>query len=204
MKINNPRFVGSAAGKNQYIADNLPEIAIVGRSNVGKSSLINMMLGRKNLVKTSQTPGKTQLINFFDIDGLFRIVDLPGYGFANVSRAVKRSWGDLIGEYLANRPNLLEIMMLVDIRRSPNEDDLHMIDWIRASGYRGIYIATKADKLGRSKQSEQRREIIKKLGIDRLIVTSAESRLGKYEIWDALNSLFKERDIDIFIERQEG
>lgn len=205
MKIKNSRFVGSAAGRKQYIYDALPEIAVVGRSNVGKSSLINMLLGRRNLVKTSATPGKTQLINFFSVDDLFRIVDLPGYGFANVSKQMRNNWGSLIGEYLGTRPNLAEVMMLVDIRHKPTQDDIKMIEWIKASGYRGILVATKGDKLGRQKQLSSCAQILDVLGArgEQLIVTSADTRQGKYEVWDRLNGLFEEKGLGIYIERQE-
>ncbi len=207
MKIQNARFVGSAASKQQYVEDVLPEIAIVGRSNVGKSSLLNMLLGRKNLVKTSSTPGKTQLVNFFDIDGKFRFVDLPGYGFANVSKSIKQNWGTLIGEYLGTRENLLEIMLLLDIRRTPNEDDKKMLEWIRATGYNGILVATKGDKLSKQNQQKQRRQILKTLEISQsedLIITSASSRAGKYEVWDRINTLFMSKGIRITMERQDA
>lgn len=204
MKIKKPRFVGSAATGNQYIEDDLPEIAIVGRSNVGKSSLINMLLGRKNLVKTSATPGKTQLVNFFDIDGKFRIVDLPGYGFANVSKSVRLGWGKLVGEYLGTRKNLLEVMMLVDIRHAPTSDDIHMMEWIRGTGYKGILVATKADKIGKMQQTSRRQLLLKDLRADGelITVTSAETRQGKYELWDRINHLFEEKGLDIYFERQ--
>lgn len=205
MKIKNSRFVGSAANKAQYPAPELPEIAVVGRSNVGKSSIINMLLGRKGLVKTSATPGKTKLVNFFDIDGKFRFVDLPGYGFANVSKSVRHNWGRVVGEYLGTRENLLEIMLLLDIRHSPTEDDLTMIDWIRKSGYRGILVATKGDKLGRERQHKQTKAILEKLQAvgEPIYITSALNRQGKYEVWDAMNALFEEKDLGIYFEKQQ-
>lgn len=205
MKIKEARFVGSAAGKNQYISADLPEIAIVGRSNVGKSSLINMLLSRKNLVRTSATPGKTQLVNFFEIDGKFRFVDLPGYGFANVSKSMKQSWGRLVGEYLGSRENLLEVMMLVDIRHNPTEDDIHMMEWIRGTGYKGLLVATKADKLSKMNQIKQVKNILSRLRAEdeEITVTSADTRLGKYELWDRLNHLFERKGFDIKFERQE-
>lgn len=204
MKIKEARFVGSAADKNQYVSADLPEIAIVGRSNVGKSSLINMLLSRKNLVRTSATPGKTQLVNFFEIDKKFRFVDLPGYGFANVSKSMKRSWGTLVGEYLGSRANLLEVMMLVDIRHNPTEDDIHMIEWIRGTGYTGILVATKADKLSRMNQEKQAKLILNRLCAEEetLTLTSANTRCGKYELWERLNHLFAEKGFDIYFERQ--
>lgn len=205
MKIKSSRFIGSAANKAQYPASDLPEIAVVGRSNVGKSSIINMLLGRKGLVKTSSTPGKTQLVNFFDIDGKFRFVDLPGYGFANVSKSVKHNWGKVVGEYLGTRENLLEIMLLLDIRHAPTEDDMTMIDWIRKSGYRGILVATKGDKLGRQNQQKQTKMILEKLNAEGepIYITSALNRQGKYAVWDALNALFQEKQFEIYFERQQ-
>ena len=134
----------SAVAKSQYPEDQLPEIAFAGRSNVGKSSLINMLLNRRGLAKTSSTPGKTQLVNFYDIDGLFRFVDLPGYGFAKVSKTQKANWGKIIDTYLNTRENLLEVFQLVDIRHKPSGEDKQMYDWIKASGFSGIVIGTKA------------------------------------------------------------
>lgn len=205
MKIKEARFVGSAANKNQYISTDLPEIAVVGRSNVGKSSLINMLLSRKNLVRTSATPGKTQLVNFFEIDGKFRLVDLPGYGFANVSKSMKQSWGRLVGEYLGSRENLLEVMMLVDIRHNPTEDDIHMMEWIRGTGYTGLLVATKADKLSKMNQIKQSKSILKRLRAEdeEITITSADTRQGKYELWGRLNYLFAQKGFDIKFERQE-
>lgn len=205
MKIKEARFVGSAANKNQYISTDLPEIAVVGRSNVGKSSLINMLLSRKNLVRTSATPGKTQLVNFFEIDGKFRLVDLPGYGFANVSKSMKQSWGRLVGEYLGSRENLLEVMMLVDIRHNPTEDDIHMMEWIRGTGYTGLLVATKADKLSKMNQIKQSKSILKRLRAEdeEITITSADTRQGKYELWERLNYLFAQKGFDIKFERQE-
>lgn len=205
MKIKEARFVGSAANKNQYISTDLPEIAVVGRSNVGKSSLINMLLSRKNLVRTSATPGKTQLVNFFEIDGKFRLVDLPGYGFANVSKSMKQSWGRLVGEYLGSRENLLEVMMLVDIRHNPTVDDIHMMEWIRGTGYTGLLVATKADKLSKMNQIKQSKSILKRLRAEdeEITITSADTRQGKYELWERLNYLFAQKGFDIKFERQE-
>lgn len=206
MKIKNSSFVTSAVRSVQYPSEDLPEIAFVGRSNVGKSSIINMLLGRKGLAKTSGTPGKTQLVNFFDIDGLFRFVDLPGYGFAKVSKSIKENWGKIIGQYLNSRPNLLEIVALLDIRHIPTTEDLEMYNWITQMGYSGIIICTKSDKLSNAQKQKQIKVIRKKINLpqeQKLFLSSATSRAGKYQIWDEINLLFENRGIDIFLERQE-
>ncbi|MEQ8152100.1 MAG: ribosome biogenesis GTP-binding protein YihA/YsxC, partial [Smithellaceae bacterium] len=130
MKITSAEFVKSAVWPTQYPPATMPEIAFVGRSNVGKSSLINTLVGRKNLAKTSNTPGRTQLINFFVVNEAVSFVDLPGYGFAKVSRALKRDWGEMIEAYLKNRPNLVMVILILDIRRDPSDDDLSLRDWL--------------------------------------------------------------------------
>ena len=135
MKINNCRFVISAVSPLQYPEDHKPEIALAGRSNVGKSSLTNMLINRKGLAKTSSTPGKTQTINFYDIDDKFRFVDLPGYGYAKVSKSHKATWGKIIETYLNKRENLLEVCLLVDMRHKPSADDVLMYEWIKSCGF---------------------------------------------------------------------
>ena len=205
MKIKDSRFVISAVKVEQYPDDELPEIAFAGRSNVGKSSLINMLLNRKGLAKTSSTPGKTQLVNFYDIDGLFRFVDLPGYGFAKVSKAQKASWGKTIETYLTKRENLLEVFQLLDIRHKPTADDIQMYQWIRTFGYRGILIVTKSDKLSKNQIAQQIKMIREEMqaGPDGIIIpVSSSERIGKYNVWDLVNSLFEEKGLEIYLERQ--
>lgn len=205
MKIKNSSFVISAVAKSQYPEDQLPEIAFAGRSNVGKSSLINMLLNRRGLAKTSSTPGKTQLVNFYDIDGLFRFVDLPGYGFAKVSKTQKANWGKIIDTYLNTRENLLEVFQLVDIRHKPSCEDKQMYDWIKASGFSGIVIATKADKLGKQQIAKQIKLIRTELNMDKdaiLIPVSASERSGKYDVWDLINGIFEVNELNIHLERQ--
>ncbi|MBE0450488.1 MAG: YihA family ribosome biogenesis GTP-binding protein [Clostridia bacterium] len=207
MKIKNSQFVISAVVKSQYPEDELPEIAFAGRSNVGKSSMINMLLNRKGLAKTSSTPGKTQLVNFYDIDGLFRFVDLPGYGFAKVSKEKKATWGKIIETYLESRENLLEVFQLVDIRHKPSGEDKQMYEWIRASGFSGIVIATKTDKLSKQQIDKQLKIIKSELQMEDdgiLIPISSSDKKGKYDIWDLVNSIFEINEKDIFIERQVG
>ena len=206
MKIQNSRFIISAVKRDQYPEDELPEIAMAGRSNVGKSSLINMMINRKGLAKTSSTPGKTQTINFYDLDGKMRLVDLPGYGYARVSKDKKSGWGKIIESYLVNRPNLMEVFLLVDLRHDPSEDDRLMYEWIRTFGYKGVVIATKADKIKNSQLQVRKKALREKLGMsedDVVIVTSADSRKGKYDLWDFINALLEQKGFEVRFERQQ-
>ena len=195
----------SAVAKTQYPDDALPEFAFAGRSNVGKSSLINMLLNRRGLAKTSSTPGKTQLVNFYDIDGLFRFVDLPGYGFAKVSKAQKATWGSIIETYLNNRETLLEVFQLVDIRHKPTNEDKEMYDWIRTCGFNGIVLATKSDKLNKNQITQQIKMLRAELEMDKdaiIVPISSQTRDGKYDVWDIINALFETNEIDIHLERQ--
>lgn len=205
MKIKNSSFVTSAVWKEQYPEEPLPEIAFAGRSNVGKSSMINMLINRHGLAKTSSTPGKTQLVNFYDVDGKFRLVDLPGYGYARVSKSKKSEWGKIIDTYLSSRDNLMEVLLLVDCRHEPTEDDREMYQWIKAYGYNGIVIATKADKLSQSQLAKQLTVIRKGLSMEPeavLLPISSEKRTGKYRVWDMFNELFEVNGYDVHFERQ--
>ncbi len=207
MKIKNSQFVISAVSPKQYPEDDLREIAFAGRSNVGKSSLINMLLNRRGLAKTSSTPGKTQLVNFYDIDSLFRFVDLPGYGFAKVSKVQKASWGKIIETYLTQRENLLEVIQLVDIRHKPTGEDKNMYNWILDYGFSGIVVATKSDKLSKNQVAKQVKMIRKELDMpaDAIIIPiSSSSRDGKYTVWDLFNEIFEVNGLDIHMERQNG
>lgn len=206
MKIKKSSFVTSAVKVSQCPEDGLPEIAFVGRSNVGKSSLINMLLNRKGLAKTSSTPGKTQLINFFDIDGLFRFVDLPGYGYAKVSKAHKATWGKMIEDYLRNRPNLIDVFLLVDLRHKPTQEDIQMYTWIKEFGFNGVVLGTKADKLTNNQLFKNISMIRKALGMEPdgvLVPVSSSSRAGKYDVWEVMHELLHVNGYDhINIERQ--
>jgi GTP-binding protein len=207
MKIKKSEFVTSAVTKDQYPESELPEIAVVGRSNVGKSSLINMLLNRKNLARTSSTPGKTQLINFFDIDGKFTLVDLPGYGYARVSKEQKKTWGTIIETYLKTRKNLLEVILLVDLRHKPTAEDIQMYEWIKNFGFNGIVVGTKHDKIKKSQLQKHVKLIRETLGMEEdavLAMTSTMNRKGKYEVWDIFNELFEVNGYDVFFERQQG
>lgn len=150
MKIKQAEFVGVFVDMNQLPTDQLPEVAIVGRSNVGKSSLINRLANRKNLAKSSSTPGKTRTINFYCFNRSWYLVDLPGYGFAKVSRSEKARWGKMIEKYLSGRKTLRGVILLVDIRHSPSVDDRTMKDWLEHHQIPFMVVATKADKLSRS------------------------------------------------------
>ncbi len=206
MKIRKSSFVTSATSKSGYPEADMPELAFVGRSNVGKSSLLNMLLGRRSLAKTAQAPGKTRLINFFDIDNLFRIVDLPGYGYAKVSKAMQEEWAGYIEEYLNERECLLEVFLLIDARRTPNEHDKMMYEYIKKNGFTGYIFVTKMDKLKQKEKKPNLEKIVKTLNVgtkDLLIPVSSLKRTGKYEAWDMINHIFDINRLDIHIERQQ-
>ena len=168
MKIISAEFIKSAVWPPQYPPATMPEIAFVGRSNVGKSSLINTLVGRKNLAKTSNTPGRTQLINFFTINEKISFVDLPGYGFAKVPQSVKKDWGDMIEAYLRERQSLALVIFILDIRRDPSDDDLSLRDWLEHYRIPYIYVLTKTDKLSNNQAIAQKRSIEKTLAAYRL------------------------------------
>lgn len=167
----------------------LPEIAFAGKSNVGKSSLINGLLNRKKLARTSGQPGKTQTINFYNVDDTLYFVDLPGYGYAKVSKSERAKWGEMIENYLNNRDELIHVIVLVDIRHKPNENDRLMVDWARHCGYEPLIIGTKADKLTNNQIAKQRTVIQKALNIadKRMIIPfSAVTKQGKEKIWTTI------------------
>ena len=192
MKILSAEFVISAAAPEQFPPDNKPQIAFAGRSNVGKSSIINTLLHRKKLVKTSVTPGKTQLINFFVINEGFYFVDLPGYGFARVPRAVIDTWAPMIEGYLKGSPGLRAVVVLLDSRREPDERDMRLIDWLQQYNIPAIYVLTKADKLNRREAESAQREIHARLGLAApLLLTSAKAGLGIKELWVEIGKRLK-------------
>ncbi len=166
MKIKNIELEQVAGFKAQWPNDSLPEIAFVGRSNVGKSSFINSFSNRKAIAKISSKPGKTRTINFYRANDTFRLVDLPGYGFAKVSKAEKAKWDKLINEYLHDRENLKEVFLIVDIRHEPTALDKQMYEWIIDSGYMGFVIATKFDKISKGQIQKHINQIKKKLEIE--------------------------------------
>lgn len=191
MEINthNAEILLSAANKSHYPQDNIPEIALAGRSNVGKSSFINTLLNRKNLARTSGKPGKTQLLNFFDIDGKLRFVDVPGYGYAKVSKSERAKWGKMIEEYLTSRDNLRAVVSLVDLRHEPSADDVQMYEFLKYYEIPVIVVATKADKIPRGKWNKHESAIKKKLNFDKsddFIIFSSVNKAGLDEAWDAI------------------
>lgn len=197
MKITSAEFVKSAVWPPQYPPAIMPEIAFVGRSNVGKSSLMNTLVGRKKLAKTSNTPGRTQLINFFTVNGSMSFVDLPGYGFAKVSQSVKKDWGDMMETYLRERQNLAMVIFILDIRRDPNPDDLSLRNWL--TSYRIPYIAvlTKTDKLSNNQAIGRKMLIEKALGAGaqkKIILFSAKTQKGKEELWQFLENHLSSMD----------
>lgn len=191
MIIKSAEFVKSAVKPEHYPAEVLPEIAFTGRSNVGKSSLINTLVNRKRLVKTSATPGRTQLINFFLINKTFSFVDLPGFGYAKVPDSVRRKWGPMIETYLSTRKTLKGVVLIMDVRRIPGIQELNFIEWLYYYNIPSMLILTKADKLSKTKQLKQQVTIAKALSVDKddLILFSAKSRLGKDAVWDAIKLL---------------
>ena len=187
MNLNNVELMLSAVSKRQYPNTNLPEIAFAGRSNVGKSSLINKLLNRKKLARVSAQPGKTATINFYDIDKTLIFVDLPGYGFAKVSKQEKEKWGRMIEEYLNEREQLIQVVLLVDMRHKPTGDDIMMFEWMVESGFNPVVIATKKDKVKPSQRDAAIKLIKDTLGIEDVIPFSSEKGEGVDEVW----SLFK-------------
>lgn len=165
MNLNNVSLTVSAVDMKQYPKTNFKEIAFAGRSNVGKSSLINKLLNRKSLARVSSKPGKTATINFYNIDNTMNFVDLPGYGYAKVSKAEKKKWADMIETYLNTREQLCQVILLVDSRHTPTENDITMLRYIRACCERAVVIATKCDKLSASQLNEHLADIIKTLSL---------------------------------------
>lgn len=192
MKIVKAELEKVAVYKSQYPKDNLAEIAFVGRSNVGKSSFINSMVNRKSLARTSSKPGKTRTINFYNINDELRLVDLPGYGYAQTSKKEREKWGEIIEEYLNTRENLKEVILLVDIRHEPTELDLIMYNWIKSYGFMGLVIATKADKISKGKYQHHTKIIKNKLGIEdtKLIIPySAIDKFNTDMVWQIIKDL---------------
>lgn len=196
MIIRSAEFVISAVKPSQYPTGLLPEIAFAGRSNVGKSSLINTLVNRKRLVKTSSTPGRTQLINFFEVNGQFSFVDLPGYGYAKVPLPIKKTWGPMIETYLSGRDALAGVVLILDIRRIPRQEEFDFMAWLTKFGIERILVLTKTDKLSTTRQHNQRSAIASALGVDsdRLILFSAQTRKGREQVWEAVMNVVQKKD----------
>jgi GTP-binding protein len=184
MLIRDVRFTVSAHQLSQLPAGDLPEVAFAGRSNVGKSSLLNCILGRKNYVKVSARPGKTQGINFFLCDNRFYFVDLPGYGFAKVSHTMRQAWGDLLASYLANRPQLRAVVIIMDIRHPAREQDGQLLAWLLSKNIPAIAVYNKADKLSGNERSRQVSllDAGHSLTPDKRVIFSAATGMGKEEL----------------------
>jgi len=191
MIIKSAEFITSAVRPSQYPESDLPEIAFAGRSNVGKSSLINTLLNRKRLVKTSSTPGRTQLINFFNINDSFSFVDLPGYGYAKVPTNIRKKWGPMIETYLSTRNNLKGVVAITDIRRNPGQEEFDLFDWLAHYNIPTIHVLTKTDKLSKTKQADRHKSIAEAMSKNKenQILFSAKSRQGKKDLWDAVEQL---------------
>ena len=186
MKITSIQFVISAAKKEQFPKDGLPQIAFVGRSNVGKSSLLNTLLNRKRLAYTSSTPGKTRLLNFFRINESFYFVDLPGYGYSKAPGTIKRTWRGLVESYFSQSMQLKTVVVLIDSRHDLFESDRDMIEWLVDNDIPYLIVATKADKLSKTKLAIQLQNILKTLApldVEKILPFSSHNGLGKMPLW---------------------
>lgn len=197
MQISRAEIEAVAVKAAQYPDEGVPEIAFAGRSNVGKSSLLNLLTRRKSLARVSGSPGKTRTINFYRINDEFRIVDLPGYGYARVSKSESEKWGAMMEGYLENRECLLKVIQLVDIRHKPSTQDVQMYEYLKYYNLDGIVVATKADKVSGNQRSKSLAEIRRTLGMDKgdkVIPVSALKRTGYEELLDELEKLLDEYD----------
>ena len=195
MKITSAEFVKSAFEKSHWTNDGLPEIAFLGRSNVGKSSLLNSLLQRKGLARTSNTPGRTQSINFFLINESFYFVDLPGYGYARVSKTMRSDWGKMAEEYLAQRRELVLSIQLVDSRHKPTQLDLQLNEWLKFYAKNHIVIATKADKLSNNQLNKNLRQTEETFSESKVIAYSSTTGKGKDALWREIEVALKKEKI---------
>lgn len=192
MKISNVDFVTSAVRKSQYPEDKKCEFLMIGRSNVGKSSFINTLVNRKNIARTSSIPGKTQTLNFFLVNNAFYLVDVPGYGFAKVSKNLKQKFGMIIEDYIQDRENLKMVFMLVDFRHKPTDDDKLMYDYLKYYDKKVTIIATKSDKVSKNSYTKNEKIIRETLNMDendKLVLFSAVNKIGKQEVLDIIEEL---------------
>lgn len=192
IEIKKAELVAVTADPKQYPPDGLYEIAFAGRSNVGKSSLLNLLTNRKKLARVSQSPGKTRTINFYEINDSFRIVDLPGYGYAKVSKSVSESWGKMMERYFETRQGLLKVIQLVDIRHEPSKQDVQMYDYLKHYGLDGIVVATKADKISRNQYQKSEKVIRQTLGMkpeDKVIPISSLKKTGHEKLLEEIEKI---------------
>ena len=195
--LHNVEFLRSAVKESDFPFDSLPQIVFAGKSNVGKSSLINALMNRKALARTSAQPGKTQTINFYNINDAMYLVDLPGYGYAKASEEVKAKWGKMIENYLHTSKRLKAVFLLIDIRHDPSANDRMMYEWMVYQGFAPIIIATKLDKIKRSQIQKNVKAIREGLGVQpgtTIIPFSAETKQGREEIWELIDSFVLPQD----------
>jgi GTP-binding protein len=192
MKVSSAEFVESAFSEEQWPRDSLPEVAFLGRSNVGKSSLINSLLGVKGLARTSGTPGRTQSLNFFLVNRRFRFVDLPGYGYARVPEKVRRGWGEIVTDYLAKRHSLVLSIQIVDSRHEPTTLDSQLQEWLRHQGKPHVVIATKSDKLSHNELRKNVERARRVLGASMVIPYSAVTGGGRDQVWRTIDNAIAE------------
>lgn len=194
MKIKEAKIIAVTSRQEQYPVPDMPEIAFAGRSNVGKSSLLNLLTKRKKLAKVSSSPGKTRTINFYEINGTFRIVDLPGYGYAKVSKKLSDSWGSMIETYLEKRKNLAKVIQLVDIRHEPTKQDIQMYEYLKYFNLDGFVVATKSDKISRNQLENRKRrirQIFKMREENRVVAVSSLKRIGYEELLDMMEEIIR-------------
>ncbi len=210
MKITKAELAAVAVKREQYPPEDMPEIAFAGRSNVGKSSLFNTMVNRRNFARVSGSPGKTRTINFFEINGAFRIVDLPGYGYAKVSKSLSKDWGPMMERYLESRKNLVKVIQLVDIRHQPSKQDVQMYEYLKYHGLAGIVVATKSDKISRNEAAKTSAVIRRTLGMkpeEPLIAVSSLKKTGYDRLIDEIENLveaWREEHPDIYAQTRNG
>ncbi|MFF2910900.1 ribosome biogenesis GTP-binding protein YihA/YsxC [Paenibacillus sp. NPDC057934] len=207
MKVNSSEFIISAVGPDQYPDDALPEIALAGRSNVGKSSLINRMINRKNLARTSSTPGKTQHMNYYLINENMYFVDFPGYGYAKVSKTQRATWGKMVEKYLAERDTLKLVLLIVDLRHPPTSNDKMMFDWLKHYDIPLCVVATKADKIPKTRWPKHVKIMKQELGVlpgDLFIQFSSEIGLGRDELWALVSEHIQSTEQEVVEEEVSG
>ncbi|HHT46260.1 MAG TPA: YihA family ribosome biogenesis GTP-binding protein [Firmicutes bacterium] len=190
MKVKKAELLKLASTKKDFPTGKLPEIVLAGRSNVGKSSLINILLRRRNLARTSNTPGKTRALHFYLVNDSFYFVDLPGYGYARVSQEIQKRWSYLIDDYFSDRSNNVLVILVVDLRHEPSAEDKEMAAWLRHFAYRTIIVATKGDKVPRGKRAKQKQLIAASLEVDpeKIIIFSSKTGEGRDQLLKIIDS----------------